>query len=475
MQRLRQKPSLTNGDRTTVTNEHWKGIRTKFVIQTTVGGIAFMLWFLMGCSYLFGTLFESQGRHAAIHILAVDYDGGVVGESMLAAYEQLKGPGFFTLRVHTPEEFPTEEDMYHSVWKGDYWGAIAVNQGASERLAAAIQGEDASIYDPAGALTYIWNQQYYTAFAESVVLASMQELVIGTGIAYEKINGTQAVQILDTQNPAAIEALLNPISAGSRNVKSAPYATVILLNTFSMIVPIIQQFFFILVINGAMRQYQLYTKMTVHSSLLVRGVASLLFTLGAALCQTGYFWAFKQEWNVNGNQFVLTWLTFWLLMHIHYLILDFISAITPLAVMPFVMLLWVFLNLASSLSPTELQPGFYHWGLALPSNEAYSVVMTIWCGGAHNRLYRALPILFSWWVLANILTSITHVRACNLAWKLENEQHPEKLAAKDIEAGVAPESEPTVSRATTLNRIPTLERAARKEREIYGPSIPPFA
>lgn len=482
---LREKPTISNENRASFVSDQWKGIRVKFLLQTTAGGVAFLLWFLACCSYLFGTLYKSPSRHHNFKVLAVNYDGGVVGAAMDGAYQQLKGPGFFTINYHTPEEFPTEADMYKAVWEGKYWGAISATEGASVRLARAIEGVNATTYNPANALHYIWNQQRYTAFSNSVVQAHMQQLVSLTRIVYNKMNGTQASQFLDRSNSAAVQALLNPISATATDIKEAPFGSVILLNTVSMAMPILQQFFFLLVINGVMRQHQLYNKMTVRSSLLLRRISGLIFTLGASLCQTGYFWAYRENWNVNGNQFVLTWMTFWLLMNIHYLILDTISTVAPLPAMPFVVLLWVFLNIASTLSPLELQPAFYRWGIALPSHNAYSILITIWSGGSDNRLYRALPILFSWWVLANITTSLTHIRACHLAYKLEEETGglDEQHHTKDEEAGVAFEGNDnaSVSRQTTLNRPTTnlqrqrtFEETALEQRQVYGPSIPPF-
>ncbi|KAF2467620.1 uncharacterized protein BDR25DRAFT_61314 [Lindgomyces ingoldianus] len=392
LRHLRQKSTLANENRTSFTHNEWKGIRTKFIGQTTAGGIAFMLWFLACCSYVYGTLYKSPARHANFHVLAVNYDSGIIGQAMEAAYQQLRGPSFISLDFHTPKEFPTEEDMFQSVWKGDYWAAILAPKGASERLEDAIQGGQAAItYNSVDALHYIWNQQYYTTFANSVVQAGLQQLVSATRVAYVKMNGTQAYPFVAKNDTAAVQAYLNPITAKATNIKEDTFGSVILFNTISVAMPILQQFFFLLVLNGVSQQHQLYKKMTVRSSLLIRRAAGILFTLGAALCQTAYFWAFREDWQVNGNQFVLTWMTFWVLMHIHYLILDSISTIAPLPVMPFVVLLWVFLNIASTLSPMELQAGFYHWGIALPSYNAYSVLVTIWTGGADNRLCDTCP------------------------------------------------------------------------------------
>ena len=447
-----------------------------------------MLWFLACCSYMFGTLFHSTLRHNHLHVLAVDYDGGDVGQAMSAAYAQLKGPGFFNLVLKTPQEYPTQEDMYHAVWEGKYWASIAANPGASQRLAAAIQGNHSEgAYNPADAFHYVWNQQRYPAFSNSAIGSSMQQLITLIGITWDKRNGTQAAQLLDRTDPTAIQALLNPISATETNIKSAPFGSVILLNTVSMAMPVLQQFFFLLVLNGVVGSHNLYTKMTVFSSLLFRRIAGLIFTFGAALCQAGYFWAFREEWNVNGNQFVLTWMTLWLLMHVHLLVLDTISTVAPFQMMPFVVLLWVFLNLASSLSPLELQDPFYHWAVALPGYNAYTIFITIWTGGSTNRLYRNLPVLFSWWTLGNVLTGLTHIRACHRAYKLhggknDSEGGMEKaIEDEQVKADMDPVVESSMSGRTIsdtpaadLERYSSLQEAVLEHRAVYGPSVPPF-
>jgi hypothetical protein len=484
---FRSKPTLADENRTHFRDQQWQGVRVKVIRATAVGGIAFMLWFLACISYIYGSLYMSPSRHSAFKVLAVDYDGGVIGQAMEAAYEQLKGPGFFTLEYHTAEEYPTTEDMYNAVWQGDYWAAISVSEGASSRLSTALQGGYAATsYNATNAMHYIWNQQYYTTFANSVVQSHMTQLIAATRLAYNNLNSTSLSSNLNTISPAALAALLNPIQATSTNIMPATFGTSTLLNTVSMAMPILQQFFFLLVLNGVLAANQIYKKMTIRSSLVYRRAAGLLFTFGAALCQAGYYWAFSENWSVSGSQFVLTWLTVWLLMHIHLLILDSISTLAPLPVMPFVVILWVLLNVSSTSSPLEAQAGFYHWMVALPSHEAYSILVTVWTGGSHNRLYRALPILFSWWVTANVTTSLTHIRACHLAFKMDLELVRDEGGGeeKDVEVvgtRMGEEREPVseldmVTRTNTqMTRQRTVEQIALERRQVYGPSIPPFA
>lgn len=64
--------------------------------------------------------------------------------------------------------------------------------------------------------------------------------------------------------------------------------------------------------------------------------------------------------------------------------------------MSFVALLWILLNIASTLSPFELQAGFCYWSIVLPNHEAFPIHMTIWTVGAHSQVYRKLQIMFGW-------------------------------------------------------------------------------
>ncbi|OCK80208.1 hypothetical protein K432DRAFT_298150 [Lepidopterella palustris CBS 459.81] len=482
LRHLDQKPTLSKANRNSFTNEYWKGVRVKFIIQAAAGGISFMLLFLACSCYLYGSLYKSHQRYHNFRILAVDYDGGVIGKALSAAYEELKRPEFPTLYFHSPEDFPTPSDVYQIVRNGHYWGAIYSTKGASDRLEAGIQGgQAATVYNPNDALYWVWNQQYYTTFAQSVVEASIEQLVSAARAAYTKINGTQAFPYVAQSDPDAVQAFLNPIAATVANVEVDAQDSVFLFTSISMVMPVLQQFFFLLALNGVSREHQLYSKMSVRSSMIIRGVAGLLYTFGAALTQAGYYWAFRDGWKVDGNQFVLTWMVLWLLMHTHFTYLDAISAITPISRMPFAVLTWIFLNISTTISPLELQPGFYYWGICLPASNAYSVLVTIWSGGGDNRLYRALPIMFAWWIVGNLLSMAAHLRACHLAYKFDKEQQNNKgdgesamgMTPVGSEVTIRPHSTNESAAHDDLQQDKTLEEQDLEQRQIYGPSIPP--
>ncbi|KAJ6063933.1 nitrosoguanidine resistance protein SNG1 [Penicillium canescens] len=70
-------------------------------------------------------------------------------------------------------------------------------------------------------------------------------------------------------------------------------------------------------------------------------------------------WGVRESWDVNETQFVLTWMIVWLYMHIKFGILDILTTFIPTQYLPFCALNWVIINVSSTISPFELQPGFY--------------------------------------------------------------------------------------------------------------------
>jgi hypothetical protein len=234
-----------------------------------------------------------------------------------------------------------------------------------------------------------------------------------------------------------------------------------------------------MVLNGVLGAHNLYKKMTVLSSMRLRRFVTIIYACGAGLSQISYCWTFKEDWAVNANQFVLTWMVFWLPIHTHLVVLGTIVTLAPMSVTPFVVLFWILMNVVSSISPFELQPGFYHWGIALLALPAYSILVTIWTGGAHNKLYRTILISFAWWVTGNITTTLAHIHACHLAYKYDHglsvDQHASR-DMKDVKAAPAT-SEETVNVLRTseaLSRQHTHGEIARGHREVYGPSMPPL-
>ena len=392
-------------------------VRRKFVVAATLIGVAICILFLLNLAYLYGSVYHEAARYEAFQILLVDFDGGLVGQSLLQAYKQLQGPSFPTFDVQNTTQYPTPDSLIEAVIDRQYWAAIYSNVGASKNLSAALQGGTAAAsYNANDALTYIWNEVRYPAVQDSVIQSSLVELVAATQVAYHHINGSQALASLPRNAQAAVQVLLNPIGATNLNLWPMVQGSKVFYNTVSMAMPIIQQFFFILALNGISARLAIFERFPSRVSGLLRLIISFVYTFFASLVMTGYIWAFRESWAESGNQFGLTLLLLWFLMHIYFCLIDFAVAFLPPPTMPFVVLTVIFINITSTNVPFELNPGFFRLGYALPAFEAYSVLIDIW-SGATAKLYIALPILFSWWVASLVLVFLAHRRRMGLVAK----------------------------------------------------------
>lgn len=68
-------------------------------------------------------------------------------------------------------------------------------------------------------------------------------------------------------------------------------------------------------------------------------------------------------------------------------------------------------NVASSIFPFELSPGWYRWGYALPAHETYEMLVYVWSGCA-NPMRVALPVMFSWLVLGHVIAWFSIRKRC---------------------------------------------------------------
>ncbi|KAE8442515.1 hypothetical protein EG329_003296 [Mollisiaceae sp. DMI_Dod_QoI] len=357
--------------------------RKKLILAIIAIGLAVTILFQINLYYLYGSFYHEVDRAFAFHILTVDYDGGIIGESLSQAYQQLKGTRFPTLITGTETQYPTPDAVLKAIRDGKYWAAIYSTPGASERLSAALLGGTAATaYDASDAFTYVWNEVRYPAFSQEVIQGSLKTLVAAAGAAYCSINGSSALKSLAQTDDAAIKAYLTPIMASEINIQPTNQGAKILYNTISMAMPVLQNLFFIVGMRAMFIKFEVQSRLSIARSGLLRLTAGVTYTFIGSLTMTGYIWAYREDWAVSGTQFVLTWMLLWLLFHIHYLAIEAAIQTVPLPAMPFLLMTWVFLNITSSITPFEINPGFYRVGYAFPAHEAYQVLTDIWSGGA---------------------------------------------------------------------------------------------
>lgn len=439
----------------------WREIRTGFTGAVAGSSVLLQILFLANMCYLYATQFNDSTRAHNMKILYVDYDGGVVGQAVMDAYQALEGNDFPSLYSEPTSQCSTPEDVRGAVCSGDYWAAIYTNKNASTSLDTSLAYGTTSSNT---ALTYVWNGARYPAFAQSEIYSNILVLVESARSTYYTSSASKVLNFGNLSNPVALETFLNPIQASEINIKETDQGTRVLYNTVSLVMPIIQQFFFMMALNGISSKFHIFTKLGLVANGLIRMITSIVYTFVGSLCMAGYIWGFKESWDVSSNQFALTWMIIWLFMHINFLVVDVLTAFIPMEFLPFCVLTWVVINVGSSISPFELNPGFFRWGYAIPAHEVYQVLVQIWSDGCQDQSYRALPILFSWWIVGLAVVIYATYHRCQTALKAKSETE----AVKDTN-----NLRPSSSSADILEseRRHTIE-SIRLEQMAYGPSYP---
>ncbi|KAL0942723.1 nitrosoguanidine resistance protein [Colletotrichum truncatum] len=381
----------------------WPAAKRKAtLIPMLMSSVMILVLVLANMSYLFGTTIGQGKRSHALKILAVDFDEGAIGAAVATASRSLQAPNFPTIEFGSASKYATTESVKNAVCKGDYWAAIYVPSGASTKLANAINGTSTG-YNAADSIVYTYNQARYPAQADSILLSGIQKVVgVARGSYYQTPNGIAALTSLNASNPAGVTAYLNPIQSTPDLIQPTTQGSRVLFNTVNIIIPTLAQFFYILALNGIGLSSGFLSGVRVRDVWLFRFGIGKIYGFLTALTVTGYLWAFRENWDVGSFEFGKTLLVFWLYMDVQWQVLEsLIGSFVPMQFMPFFFLTWIIMNIASTIAPFELMPGFYRIGYAMPAHEAYSMMVLAWSGCA-DQTRVALPVLFAWWLVGHV-------------------------------------------------------------------------
>lgn len=408
------------GDNRVRLGQH-SGVGLKFLKAVAKNFVLLQLLFLVLFSWLMGSLYQQSSRTHRITIGFVDYDGGAIGEAVRVAYGELRADTFPTLVEVAPRDLPTPDDLRASVCRTQYWGGLYVAAGASVRLREALAGgPPATAYDPTDKLGLIWNEARYSAIVDAAVLGTMQTLSQAARVAYSRANGTGQVQ--GVTSVEALSVFAAPWTLTSVNLKPTSQGTRAVYNTMVIVLVLIQEFFYLGTVNGIYAKLKIWSKIHPVRIIIVRSLNSLLYCFVGSLCVTGMVWAFRADWDVNGAQFVLTWMALWLFAHLNFQTLDVFTVWLPVTYVPMSLISWVVVNVTSILLPLELSPGFYRIGYIFPAHEIYQTLLDIWSEGCNPKLRYSVPILFAWEIASFFLCALGVMRRSHYAVLGEEEQ-----------------------------------------------------
>jgi hypothetical protein len=396
-----------------------RGLPKPFFPAITSMFILVQVMFLGMMSYVYGTMYQSSSRAHALNVLLIDYDDGNLGASISTAYQAIQGQSFPSIFEHSPSEYSSAESIRDAVCKGHYWGAVYTHPNASERLSAAYQGgQAASTYDPFDVVSYIYNGARWPVISDSILQINIQNLLETARATYSISNRASILENLNTSDPAAWEVLQNPFEATAELIRPTEQGTRMLYNTVTMVTPILMQFFFIMGSNGIYMEFGVARLISRRQFVIQRMLTSKMYSLVAALVVSGYIWAFKENWDLSYRQWAETWMILWLYTDINHSFIDsLLGTVIKPQFAPFLILPWVLLNVASTIYPFELTPGFYRWAYALPAHEIYTLLVGAW-SSCPIKLQIALPVLLAWWLVGQIGQCVANLYRYKLAWRM---------------------------------------------------------
>ncbi|CAG8941084.1 unnamed protein product [Penicillium salamii] len=445
---------------------HHPSVRPRRLAVLRAAGVNLLLLqflFLGLFCYIFGSLFQQSTHIHQVNVLFVDYDGGAIGNAVRDAYKKLEGPGFPTIIERSASDYPQPGSIEGAVCDINYWGALYTTANASNALTAAFAGGSAaSNYNKNDVLTMVWNEARYPTVVDSALETTLKTLSQSARVVYSKVNGKQALQNLDTSDSTTMAIFYDPWTLASTNLQPTSQGSRLIYNTLVIILIMIQEFFYLGTVNGLYVQFKLYTSVRPHRMAIVRFIISAVYTLAGSLCTAGAIWAFRNGWQVNGNQFALSWAVLWLFAHLNFLVLDVFTVWLPPPYVPMALITWIITNVTSILLPFELSAGFYKVGFALPAHAVFQVLIDIWSGGCNPQLYYSLPVLFVYEILGAVLSSVgVYRRAHYASIKAESD---EKACEERVAAAVLQQQEVQLVRQETL-RDAEDSRSSNEEQE----------
>ncbi|KAJ2976145.1 hypothetical protein NQ176_g5116 [Zarea fungicola] len=363
-------------------------------------GFYLLIFVLAILSYIYGSVFQSSQRASNLKVLVVDYDGDLVSESLRQAYTSLKGRAFLSLEYGPVSDFDSVASIEQAVCSRRFWAGIFIHAHTTERLLRTLAGNTTLPYNLTDAVTFVYNGARYPVVAQSFIAADLQRLAAASSQVLYEVHGKALLSGVNQDSQLAVSALFQPLPSSTIVLHSMVQGTRILLNTITMVVAPLIQFFFVMAQDHVSSALSIFRETKARTLYLRRLLSSKVFALLAGLPVAAVTYGFRENWELTGTQFVEIWLVWAFYMDISYLVMDsVIGTLIQLKYAPFFIFSWIILNVTSTLFPFELNPGFYKWGYALPAHNVWSLLMQIYSRGCASQLEVALPVLFVWWLM----------------------------------------------------------------------------
>ncbi|KXN86481.1 Nitrosoguanidine resistance protein SNG1 [Leucoagaricus sp. SymC.cos] len=366
----------------------------KLYFKFMLGGLLAISFIVFGIfPILYGAFYKTPERNLPGWI--VDFDGGVIGQSVIAGLTAPNPVSKVTWNVVTASQFPGGvADIFLEV---AFHSKDTVNPGASTRLSTALSSPHAT-YDGSEAISVYGAEARNENAYRGILLPSIQVGLTAVSVQFALrtarmvANSTILPQLLATSP----QTITTPIAFQVFNLRpfDQPVASVVVFvgQLFVLILS-----FFVVVYHSprsAFRRHSSYISFL--PSLTLIQLFDCLLALAFQLNTTKKF---------GRAGFMVLWMLNWMGMCAMGLAMEaMLSLMTPPGV-AFFLLIWIMVNVAVTAFPIEVLPIIYRYGYAMPFYNIGKATRTI-IFATKNRVGMCFGILFAWVLLSCVTTWI---------------------------------------------------------------------
>ncbi|KAF7298490.1 DUF3533 domain-containing protein [Mycena kentingensis (nom. inval.)] len=334
----------------------------------------------------------------------VDFDGGVVGQSVaqaLSAIEPTSSSVSWTVvpASQFPGRVPQIED---AVVSEKTWYALTINSGASANLTAAVATPDAS-YTPSNAITFIGsearNENIYRIHSR-IVSAQLEAITHDFGLRF--LRNISSADNLAQLLSVAPQTVSRPIYFSSVNLRpfDVPVASAV---TFVGLIYLLILAFFIVNVSASARLLSgLESRLSLRSLILLRlGTSFVASSIPSSRAPSNS----PSPATSAPPASPIFWMLNFIGMLACGLALEAMLTLLTIRFVPFFLILWIIANVAAAVYPIQALPHIYRYGYGFPVYNISRAVRAI-VFGTKNELGMNFGVLFAWIVLSCLTISL---------------------------------------------------------------------
>ncbi|KAI5292730.1 hypothetical protein KEM52_006113 [Ascosphaera acerosa] len=355
--------------------------------------------------WILGSTYKQKDHVSNLRVVVADLDQSDIGSSVYSACKSISGRSnkpTFELR----SDISSFDQAYEEVYSGRYWGGVVIQPGATDRFVDAFRSGNRS-YDPTAAVSVIFNSARWPATTSAYISPVLLSTITASQEDFRETRGQEllADAAAEAITPDMYAVVFSPYAAAKVDIQPFELGARYFLGTAAFVFPIILTFFISLAMRGAYEEYGYLSK---THGLLYRTAMSASLTLIGGLCYAAWLHVFHEESSLSRRTFAFVWLVLWQYGFACFWFFDIVATGIPVALIPPITLTFVVMQVTAAAFPHDVKHAFYRVEYAMPSFNAFELLVTVLTDGSTNHVPRNVAALVGWTVFWFLLDFAVH-------------------------------------------------------------------